>query len=116
MTKHHGSCHCGAVRYTVDADLEGATACNCSMCGRAGTLLAFVPESSFALEAGDDATGDYQFGAKHIHHLFCRTCGIKPYAWGLDEKGQRTIAVNLRCLEDFDLEKLPVTHFDGAAL
>jgi hypothetical protein len=86
------------------------------MCGRAGTLLVLVPEGSFRSLAGDDVLRDYQFGKKHIHHLFCPTCGIKPYAWGLDEEGGRMIAVNVRCLEDVDVDALEPEPFDGASL
>jgi len=43
---YEGSCHCGAVRYQVTmAPPEKAYACNCSICARAGWLLAFVPEA-----------------------------------------------------------------------
>src|SRR5690606_36271483 len=44
-----GSCHCGKVRYEVALDLKSAVSCNCSMCLRAGTLLAFVPTEKFVL-------------------------------------------------------------------
>jgi hypothetical protein len=30
------SCHCGAVRLEVDAELSGLTECNCSICARSG--------------------------------------------------------------------------------
>ena len=116
MTTHTGSCHCGAVRYEVDADISTPNVCNCSMCQRAGTMLVFVPEASFRLLEGADATRDYQFAKQHIHHLFCPTCGIKPYAWGLDQSGARTIAVNVRCIEGVDLSTLTPNHYDGAAL
>ena len=118
MSTYVGSCHCGAVRYEVELDLDAVqpAACNCSMCRRAGTLLTFVPESSFRLLAGEDATRDYQFNKRHIHHLFCTTCGLKPYAWGPAKDGGRTIAVNVRCLEGVDLDALRITHFDGASL
>jgi hypothetical protein len=33
---HTGSCHCGAVAYEVDTDLEGLIECNCSHCYRKG--------------------------------------------------------------------------------
>lgn len=33
-----------------------------------------------------------------------------------DPKGNRMAAVNIRCLEDIDLEAVPVQHFDGRAL
>jgi hypothetical protein len=110
----HGGCHCGAVRYTVELD-SGASAlsCNCSMCGRAGTLLSFVPAARFQLERGEGATTDYLFNKHHIHHLFCRTCGIKSFARGSGPDGKEMIAVNVRCLDGFEPDQFPVTAFDG---
>ena len=109
-----GGCHCGAVRYTVELDPRAtAMACNCSMCGRAGTLLSFVPASRFQLESGEDATTDYLFHQRHIHHLFCRTCGIKSFARGTGPDGQQMIAVNVRCLDGFEPGQFRVTEFDG---
>src|SRR5207302_8713487 len=66
-----GGCHCGAVRYRVEIDLsKPVTQCNCSICGRTGTLLSFVPASAFTLEKGEDSLTDYQFNRKRIHHVF----------------------------------------------
>ncbi len=109
-----GSCHCGAVRYTVELDRNpAALSCNCSMCGRAGTLLSFVPASRFRLEQGNEATTDYLFNKHSIHHLFCRTCGIKSFARGEGRDGQETVAVNVRCLEGFEPDQFRITPFDG---
>jgi hypothetical protein len=83
------------------------------MCGRAGTLLTFVPASRFHLERGEDATTDYLFNKHHIHHLFCRTCGIKSFARGTGQAGQPTVAVNVRCLDGFEMGQFPVREFDG---
>lgn len=116
-TTYRGSCHCGAVRYEVTMPPpDKAYACNCSICGRAGWLLAFVPGDTFRLLAGDDALVDYQFGKRHLHHTFCRVCGVRPFSSGTDEKGGKTVAVNLRCLAGLDPTKLPVQTFDGASL
>lgn len=113
-SKYTGSCHCGAVRYTVEADLsQPVMACNCSMCGRTGTLLSFVPSESFHLEQGSDSLTDYQFNKHRIHHLFCKVCGIKSFARGVGPGGKEMAAVNVRCLEGVDPEKLQVKHFDG---
>jgi hypothetical protein len=110
---HTGGCHCGKVRYEVELDLDGpAIGCNCSMCGRAGTLLMFVPAKQFNLRSGEDAVTDYQFNRKVIHHLFCRFCGIKSFSRGTGPNGP-TAAINVRCLDDVDLEKVRVTKFDG---
>ncbi len=40
---------------------------------------------------------------------------MHPYGEGVDPKGAAIAAVNIRCLEEIDLEKVPVTHFDGRA-
>ena len=113
---YQGSCHCGAVRFQVTMPPpEKAFACNCSICMRAGWLLTFVGADAFALRAGEDALVDYQFGKKHLHHVFCRTCGVRPFSHGADEHGKKTVAVNLRCVEGLDPTKLPVQTFDGAS-
>jgi hypothetical protein len=110
---YQGSCHCGAVRYRVSLDLtKPAIQCNCSMCGRTGTLLQFVPPDSFKLEKGEESLTDYQFGKKSIHHLFCKVCGVKSFARGMGQKGPM-VAINTRCLEGFELEKMNITQFDG---
>lgn len=110
-----GSCHCGAVRYTATFALEGAMACNCSICRRIGALRTFIPASAFTLEAGEHAQTVYQFGAKHIEHRFCRTCGVHAYGQGEGPAGPM-VAVNVRCLDGVDLEALPVQHYDGASI
>ncbi len=110
---HAGGCQCGAVRYEVEADITDVIACNCSRCGRLGSLLAFVPEDKFKLLTGAGAMTDYQFNKHVIHHLFCSTCGIESFARGKGPKGEPMIAINARCLDDFDESKLNVKRFDG---
>jgi len=109
-----GGCHCGKVRYEVKLDLsKPVISCNCSMCGRAGTLLTFVPADQFTLLSGEDVLTDYQFNKHVIHHVFCRVCGIKSFARGVARDGSATAAINTRCLDDVDLARLNVTPFDG---
>lgn len=112
--KRAGSCHCGSVKYEVDIDLtKPVISCNCSMCGRAGTLLSFVPASQFRLISGEGDLANYQFNNMHIDHLFCKTCGIKSFARGKSRDGSPTVAVNVRCIEGVDLETLSVQKYDG---
>ncbi|MGZ3420287.1 MAG: GFA family protein [Polyangiales bacterium] len=114
---YQGRCHCGAVRYEVTIPPpEKAFACNCSICSRAGWLLAFADAETFRLLSGEDALSDYQFNQKNTHHLFCRTCGIRSFSRGKARDGKLAFAVNLRCLEGVDPTKLPVETFDGASL
>lgn len=113
---YQGSCHCGKVRYEVKADLSGElNTCNCSICGRTGWVLTFVPAEQFTLLTGEDALTDYQFGKKSIHHLFCSTCGIRSFARGT-LNGKELAAVNVRCLEGVDLKTLKTREFDGRSL
>ncbi len=112
-TTHQGSCHCGAVRYQVEIDLEQPViACNCSICGRTGSLLSFVTPDKFKLEQGEANLTDYQFNKNVIHHVFCKTCGVRSFARGAGPKGPM-VAINTRCLEAIDPLKLPVNQYDG---
>ena len=114
-TIHTGGCQCGAVRYEVEADIKDVIACNCSRCGKLGSLLAFVPAQKFKLLAGEKATTDYRFNKHVIHHLFCSTCGIESFARGTNPKGEAMIAINARCLDGIDVSSLNVKNFDGKA-
>ena len=110
---YSGGCQCGAVRYEVQLDLNGVMACNCSRCGRLGSLLAFAPATSFTLLQGKDATTEYTFNKHAIHHLFCSTCGIQSFARGTAPDGREMAAINVRCLDDVDIDALPVQKVDG---
>jgi len=111
--KYRGSCHCGHVAFEVEGTLESAMACNCSMCQRKGSLLWFVPRQQVTLLTPETNASAYTFNKHAINHRFCPHCGIHPYADGKDAKGNAMAAINVRCLEDIELEKIPTTHVDG---
>ena len=115
-TKHKGSCHCGRVAFEVEGDVDSALSCNCSICQRKGSLLWFVPRDRLRLLTPEDAASTYTFHKHVIQHRFCPTCGIHPYGEGTDPKGNRMAAINIRCLEDFDIDAVPVKKFDGRAV
>lgn len=110
-----GSCHCGKVAFEVEGQIDGALACNCSICSRKGSLLWFVPRDTMRLRTPEDAAATYLFNKHVIKHRFCPTCGIHPYGEGVDPKGNAIAAINLRCIENLDLASVPVQHFDGRA-
>lgn len=111
-----GSCHCGAVTFTVDADPpRAAVSCNCSHCRRKGFLLAFFPADKFNLESGSDALREYKFNTHKIRHLFCEKCGTEPFAYGANPDGSPVRAVNLRCVPSVDLDALDLQRYDGAS-
>ena len=110
-----GSCHCGAIAYTVEVDPATAITCNCSICSRLGAVWAFAPASLFKLKSGQASLGDYQFGKKTLHHIHCTNCGIETFAEGKMPDGTPTVGINLRCLDGVDVTKLSPRQWDGAS-
>lgn len=114
--RYRGSCHCGAVAFEAEGELEGVMACNCSICSRKGTLMWFVPREQLTLLTPEANLRTYTFNKHVIQHHFCGTCGIHPFGESIGPDGQRVAAINARCLENVDLAALPVQHFDGRSL
>jgi hypothetical protein len=112
-----GSCHCGAVAFSVDAEApKSAISCNCSHCRRKGFLLSFFLPEQFTLKSGKDALKSYFFNKHRIEHQFCTACGCQAFADGIGPDGKAMKAVNLRCVENLDLDALDIQHYDGAKL
>jgi hypothetical protein len=114
--KYKGSCHCGKIAFEAEGEINKAIACNCSICSRKGSLLWFVPRDQLRVLTPEEDIGTYTFNKHAIKHRFCRTCGIHPYGEGADPKGNRMAGINIRCLEEIDLDGVPVEHFDGRSL
>ena len=106
-----GSCHCGAVKFTAQGEIDQAIECNCSHCSRKGFLLWFVPRDSFAITAGEDNLTTYTFNKHAIQHQFCSTCGCQAFGLGSMPDGTKMAAINVRCVDDIDLtavKRVPV--------
>ena len=113
MQHYHGGCQCGAVKYEVDVDLDKTFTCNCSRCQKIGSVLTFTPASNFKLLSGEDQLTEYLFNKNHIHHLFCKTCGVQSFSRALGRDGAPTVAVNANCLEGVNPRELLSKHVDG---
>ena len=112
MTVHKGSCHCGRVRYLVDAPaVVAATECNCSICQMSGFLHLIVPASDFHLLDGEDELTTYTFNTGVARHRFCRHCGIKSFY--IPRSHPDGVSVNVKCLDPATIERVDVTPFDG---
>jgi hypothetical protein len=114
---YSGGCHCGAVRYDVEADLsQGTVRCNCSICSKGRAWLVAVDPADFRLLQGEGALSVYEFGAKQIQHLFCSTCGVKSFARGGGQDGSKFVAIMVSCLDNVsaaELAQLPIIYVDG---
>jgi len=111
MPLYQGGCHCGRVRFRVNAELDRVTECNCSICAKKGFLHWIVPPDRFELLSGQDALSTYQFGTRTARHHFCATCGIASFY--VPRSDPDKIDVNVRCLDGIDLATLPIARFDG---
>jgi hypothetical protein len=113
----HGSCHCGAVRFAAEIDLAAGTIkCNCTLCTKQRNWAAIVPRAAFRLLEGDAALSEYRCNTRTEQHLFCATCGVRPFALGTSPRWGDYVAVSVHCLDDTTPEELaaaPVTYLDG---
>ena len=110
---HEGGCHCGFVRFAVQAHPRYALICDCSICTMKGYVHWVVPRSRFRLlsPGGESELPVYRFGTRTAAHYFCPVCGVS--AFYIPRSDPDKIDVNLRCLKDIDLGSLPVEEFAG---
>jgi hypothetical protein len=114
---YQGSCHCGAVRYQIEADLSTGTGrCNCSFCEKTRSWGALLKPAQFTLLAGEDNLATYQFGTKSAEHLFCKTCGVRTFDRGyLEQLGGAFVSIQVASLtmDDDARASLPIAYQDG---
>ncbi len=112
MTTHKGGCHCGAIRFEVDAPAKlEVTRCNCSICRMNGFLHLIVPATDFRLTHGEHSYNTYTFNTGVAQHHFCRRCGIKPFY--VPRSHPDGISVNANCIDPETIEGITATDFDG---
>jgi hypothetical protein len=122
MTTYRGSCHCGRVRFEVDAEIDHVRVCDCSVCHRRGALNFRVPKQALRLLSPWEDLSLYQWGTKTAKDYFCPVCGILPFRRPSDPTPHELTegvvpfdgwAVNVRCLEGVDGESLPTKKIHG---
>jgi hypothetical protein len=83
------------------------------MCTKKGMLGCYVAAERFELVQGESELTLYQFNTRVAKHFFCRRCGI--HAFMNPRSNPNAFAVNVRCLDDFDLDvdNYQARLFDG---
>jgi hypothetical protein len=109
---HRGSCHCGAVRFEVDAAARlRVEDCNCSICRKSAYLHLIAPRDRFRLLQGEDRLTSYTFNTETARHLFCSICGVKSFY--VPRSHPEGYSVNVRCIDSDTIEATEVHAFDG---
>ena len=108
---YKGGCHCGAVKFEVEApeDIEGED-CNCSICRMSGFLHLIVPLAKFKLLSGNEFITTYTFNTGVAQHKFCNICGVKSFY--IPRSNPDGVDVNIRCLST-QPKSLKIISFDG---
>jgi len=108
---YQGGCHCGAIKFEVEAAEEiNCQDCNCSICSMSAYLHLIVPKSRFTLLRGEKNLSTYTFDSEEAKHLFCKTCGIKSFY--IPRSNPDGVNINARCLEP-QPSKITIDPFDG---
>ncbi len=79
MKTYAGSCHCGAVRFEINADIDHVRACDCSICAKRGALIHRVAPDAFRLLTPLEELSVYRWGSLTAADYFCSVCGILPF-------------------------------------
>ena len=108
---HRGGCHCGRVRFEVEAPARiDALECNCSICRMTGFVHLIVPAERFRLVSGAEVLVEYTFNTAAAKHRFCRHCGVKSFY--VPRSNPDGVDVNVRCIDEGTIESVRTSLFD----
>ncbi|ESO96471.1 hypothetical protein LOTGIDRAFT_188141 [Lottia gigantea] len=110
--EHKGGCHCGAVRFKVQAPpLVHVVKCNCSICVQKGLACCIVPYSKFTLLQGEDNLTEYRFNTMVAKHTFCKTCGVESFY--TPRSNPDGISVSIHCIDPGTVAGIELEEFNG---
>jgi hypothetical protein len=125
MTLYAGSCHCGATRFQVEAEIDHVRVCDCSVCAKRGGLMFRVGEEALHLQTPLAALSTYRWGSRTAIDYFCPTCGVLPFRRPSKPTPEETASgaepfvgwsINTRCLEGFDADSAAIVQVGGSRL
>jgi hypothetical protein len=125
MTIYAGSCHCGTVRFEIEAEIDHVRVCDCSICSMRGALNFRIPRGNLRLLTPWEGLSLYQWGSRTAKDYFCPKCGILPFRRPSDPTPQELRegvspfdgwAVNVRCIKGIDFNALPIRLIHGSRI
>ena len=112
LVLHQGGCHCGQVRWEIDAPAVLHThSCNCSICNLTHYQHLIVPKERFRLVQGEEQLKRYTFGSGIAQHYFCGNCGIKSFY--VPRSNPDGVSVHARCIDPATVAGIEDEPFDG---
>lgn len=114
MQTYQGSCHFGLVRFEITADLDYVGVCDCSMCLRRRALMHAVDDNRFKVFTALKHLSLYTFNTHIARDYFCSRCGVLPFP--RPRRASHLWGINVRCLDDVDLNSIPVRSIAGSDL
>lgn len=111
MNEYLASCHCGSIKFSLQADIDELVVCDCSLCAKRTAVMVTVQRDMLKVMSGEDALSLYQWNTGKARHYFCSTCGI--YAFHQRRTNENVFSVNVSCIQGIDPTKIPVRHVDG---
>lgn len=88
MKTYRGSCHCKAVRFEIDADIDHVRVCDCSVCSRRGALIYRVPIDAFRLLTPLSDLSVYRWARKPQPTTFVRSVAFCPSEGPVNRPGR----------------------------
>jgi len=104
-----GSCHCGAVRYEVEAAPETLASCACSICRRTGALCAYYRPAQVRVSGPTDI---YMWGDRAMEFHRCRICGCHTH-WTAVDRAYDRMGVNARMMDPAVVAAAKIRYIDG---
>ena len=96
MTKLHGTCLCGGIRFEIDAAPESLRFCHCTSCkqlsGGGGTVNFGAPPSAIRIVEGEELLQRFtpEGGSAKT---FCRACGANLFGGGWPDSERCSVRV-----------------------
>lgn len=109
-----GSCLCGAISYSIDAEPIAMAVCHCRNCqkqaGSALSVIAVFPRDSLSLEGTPKVYEDQGTSGQTVYRNFCPNCGSPILTDTPGAKADDIIFIKAGTLDDVSILK-PSIHY-----